>query len=348
MLLSRGYIYIGIIGLFLGCTKETPLSPSYQIEIPYGFSPVASPVDNPLTTNGIALGKQLFFDPVLSADSTISCATCHQPEKAFADSLPIAIGINGKKGKRNSMSLMNSAYLHRGLFWDGRVNTLEEQALIPVITSEEMGSDWTIIESRLRKHSNYPDLFYSVFKISDTSQITRFLVAKVLAQFQRTLVKGTAKYDLEELGFVEFTPSERRGRDIFFDEEGDLPKGECAHCHLPPLFTNQTYMNNGLDEVLSLKDFQDRGRGAVTGHIYDNGRFRVPGLRNVALTAPYMHDGRFTTLEEVVTHYNSGGQYSKNKDPKVINLHLSAQHQADLVNFLKTLTDTTFVKNSPN
>ncbi|MCG8331315.1 MAG: cytochrome-c peroxidase [Chitinophagales bacterium] len=347
-MLSKGYIYIGILGLLWGCTKEAPLNPSSQIEIPYGFSPISSPVDNPLTTNGIALGKRLFFDPILSADSTISCSTCHQPEKAFADSAPIAVGIDGKKGRRNSMSLINSAYLHRGLFWDGRVTTLEEQALIPVITPEEMGSDWTIIENRLRRHDNYPDLFYAAFNISDTSQITRFLTAKALAQFQRTLVKGTAKYDLEELGYVEFTPSERRGRDIFFDEEGDLPEGECAHCHLPPLFTDQTYMNNGLDEVLLLTDFQDQGRGTVTGQVYDNGRFRVPGLRNVALTAPYMHDGRFATLEEVVAHYNNGGHYSKNKDPKIINLHLSAQHQADLVNFLKTLTDTTFVYNSHN
>ena len=171
------------------------------------------------------------------------------------------------------------------------------------------------------------------------------MAASALAQFERTLISANSKYDRAMRGEDTFTALEERGRHIFFDTSEELPEGECGHCHTPPLFTDQTYMNNGLTAAPALHDFPDKGRGDATGKYFDNGRFRVPSLRNVALTAPYMHDGRFATLAEVVDHYNQGGLPSENVDPKIRKLHLSHTDKQALQAFLETLTDSTFVNN---
>ncbi|MCO6475648.1 MAG: hypothetical protein J5I94_03455 [Phaeodactylibacter sp.] len=298
-----------------------------------------------MTVAGVELGRRLFYDPILSADSSRSCASCHLPERAFTDGKSIATGVNERPGRRNAQSLANAAYQYRGLFWDGRSATLEEQALLPVEDPNEMGHDWAEVERSLRRHPSYPAWFAAAFETTDTSQITRRLAAKALAQFERTLISAGSKYDRVKRGEATFTEMEERGQHIFFDTSEELPEGECGHCHTPPLFTDQTYMNNGITEAPALADFRDKGRGEATGQYFDNGRFRVPSLRNVALTAPYMHDGRFATLEEVIEHYNQGGHYSENVDPKIRKLHLSDTDKLALKAFLETLTDSTFVNN---
>jgi cytochrome c peroxidase len=338
------YIFVFIIIAFCyACQPSELVQEGYTPEIPQHFFPLPVPDDNPLTIQGIALGKRLFFDPILSADSTMSCASCHLPEQAFADNLAQAVGINGHIGERNVPSLLNVAYIYTGLFWDGRVETLEEQALIPVEDKNEMGHRWSEVEKRLRSDDEYVALFMEAFPINQSDSIDKYWVAKALAQYQRTLISGEAKFDRVMRGEASFTTSEQRGHDIFFDASADLPNGECAHCHNPPLFTDQTYMNNGAQQDQGDLEFKDSGRGKITNQKYDNGRFRVPSLRNVALTAPYMHDGGLTTLEEVIDHYNNGGHSAINVDPKIRNLHLSDQEKSDLVNFLKTLTELEFV-----
>jgi cytochrome c peroxidase len=318
---------------------------SYQLDEPAHFQRLVLPEGIALTEAGIALGRRLFFDPILSADSSLSCATCHLPQQAFADAQPIARGIQQRIGQRNSPSLANVAYYYKGLFWDGRAATLEEQALLPVEDPNELGHDWGQVEKALRRHPHYPAHFAEAFGIQDTAQINRELAARALAQFQRTLISADAKYDRVMQGKASFTPAELRGKHIFFDSSEELPHGECGHCHTPPLFTDLTFMNNGLDEAASLADFKDKGRGAAIDQYYDNGRFRVPSLRNVALTAPYMHDGRFHDLEAVIEHYNRGGHLSENVDPKIRRLELSARDKQDLLAFLHTLTDTAFTQN---
>jgi cytochrome c peroxidase len=297
------------------------------------------PDDVPITDLGIELGRRLFFDPILSLDSTISCASCHDPALAFTDGRAQAIGINGRIGRRGSLSLANVGYYHTGFFWDGRATTLEEQILHPIRDSLEMASNPRLVAQRLKNHPIYGPALSRL----ENGGIGAWVVA--LAQFQRSLISADAKYDRVRLGKEEFTTAEQRGFDIFFDVGNGLPTGECAHCHIEPHFTNRAFENNGLDQALTLDDFSDRGRGGVTGQPYHNGMFRVPTLRNIELTAPYMHDGRFATLEEVVEHYNQGGNYAANVNPNVHELGLSVADQQDLVAFLKTLTDTSFVIN---
>jgi len=243
------------------------------------------------------------------------------------------------------MSLANVGYYYKGLFWDGRSKSLEDQALVPVREPHEMNSDWSLVELKLRTHPKYPDLFQKAFSIRDHKEITRFLVAKAIAQFERTLISANAKYDQVLEGKASYTESEERGRKIFFDASDELPKSECGHCHIDPLFTNLDFFNNGIQQVNSLEGFPDKGRGKVTKIIYDNGKFRVPTLRNIELTAPYMHDGRFNTLEEVLDHYISGGHLADNLNPNVRQLNFSERDKTDLIAFLKTLTDTNFVHN---
>lgn len=351
----KGSIAITLLFSFfitlLNCTRNT--SNSFN-KISYQPTPVTLqeservpkmiiPADNPLTAEGIELGRQLFFDPILSIDSTFSCASCHLPERAFSDGKRVAIGIRMRRGRRNSPSLVNVGYYYKGLFWDGRVLTLEEQSLHPVVDSVEMGHTWERLEQILQKHPDYPVLFRKAFGIEHKKQITRDLVGKALAQFQRTLISKNSKFDQVQRGEAQFTDAERRGFTIFFDTSSVMAMAECSHCHMDPLFTTLAYENNGVQIAKGL-DYPDPGRGAVTGNPFDNGKFKVPTLRNIALTAPYMHDGRFRTLEEVIEHYDSGGHPGENVSPTVRPLKLTAQDKADLITFLYTLTDTMSLK----
>jgi cytochrome c peroxidase len=340
---------VALLGLLAAC--QPPAATPMDIPEPEAFAKIIYPPDNPTTEEGLALGRALFFDPLLSADSTISCSTCHLPELAFTDGQAISVGINGRLGRRNAPGLTNVGYLHETLFWDGRANDLESQALHPVAAPVEMGGSWQLLISKLRRHPDYWPQLKLAFGLKDLSELNPDHVGKALAQYQRSLISADSKYDQVQRGEATFTKEEALGNAIFFDladepnagEYAKIPTGECAHCHIPPHFTNQLFFNNGLDEANSLDDFKDLGRGPISGSKYDNGKFRTPSLRNIALTGPYMHDGRFNSLEEVVDHYNSGGQYAENKDPNIIPLGLSPDQHRALVAFLQTLTDTSFV-----
>ncbi len=362
------FLFFSIIFSY-SCQKETvtPLPPptgldltdipynpeSYIIPKPDHFPEIPIPDDNPQTEQGVELGRMLFFDPILSADSTMACAGCHFPSSSFTDDLAVSTGIDGIAGKRSAMSLLDIAYNVNGFFWDGRVMTLEEQALLPVEDPIELHNTWVNVIEKLQTHPEYPILFRKAFGISNSNEITKELAAKAIAQFERILISsGKSKYDLFINDFqYEPTDSEFRGRDMFFDEgvPDGFPDAECSHCHNAPLFTVNEYFNNGLDSVgpklEDLNNFIDKGRGLVTRKLTDNGKFRVPTLRNITLTAPYMHDGRFFTLEEVLDHYNAGGQLSLNKDPLIRPLGLTASQKEDIINFLKMLEDPYFIDN---
>jgi cytochrome c peroxidase len=319
---------------------QIPYQPHYlAAPQPPGFPPMRIPADNPLTEAGVALGRKLFFDSILSRDSSIACSTCHQPHLAFADGNPFSKGILGRKGKRSTLSLLNVGFYAKGLFWDGRATTLEEQSLHPVRDSTEMDHSWVEVAQKLQAHPLYPSLFRQAFGITRRTAIDSVLVGKALAQYERTLISADTRFDQVMRGEAQFSAQEKRGWTIFFDASALIPTSECNHCHVDPLFSTLAFENNGLDPALSLDNYVDKGRGAVTGNRNNNGQFRVPTLRNLKYTAPYMHDGRFKTLEEVLSHYTSGGHPGINVSPNVRQLNLSQQDRAALIAFLNTLND---------
>jgi cytochrome c peroxidase len=346
----RLYLYsvFAILAIIMvGClskTKTTYQPTPYPLEEPKAFVKMGIPGDNPLTVEGVELGRYLFYDPILSADETVSCESCHQQARAFTDGKMVSNGVAGRTGRRSALPIFNVGYYYKGLFWDGRVEGLEAQAHFPIHDSVEMATDWATVLQRLRQHPEYPERFWKAYGVAP-EEIDSSHIMKALAQFQRVLISNDSKYDRVERGEASFTESEQRGWHIFFDASETLPFSECGHCHLDPLFTTQEFFNNGIEQVDGLAGFPDMGRGAITGIKYDNGKFRVPTLRNIELTAPYMHDGRFQTLEEVIDHYVSGGHFADNVNPNVRELHFTARDKQDLIAFLKTLTDTTFINN---
>ncbi len=318
----------------------------YVPEIPASFPPLEVPEDNPLTEEGVQLGRRLFYDPILSADQTVSCASCHPIFSSFADPTRFSFGVNGTQGNRQGMALINAGFYQNGLFWDGRVMTLEEQALLPVEDPLELHEDWDNVVEKIKNHPDYPERFRKAFGIENVNDITKELAVKAIAQFERIIISGgNSKYDQVLRNEAFFTEEELNGFDMFFDISADIPDAECGHCHNGPLLSTNEYFNNGLDNITDLENFPDKGRGLVTQRLFDNGKFRAPTLRNIQMTPPYMHDGRFSTLEEVIEHYNSGGHYAPNLDPLIRPLGLTEQEKSDLVAFLKTLTDTNFLNN---
>ena len=340
--ISTLLLFIGTIlsigHLFTACNAPSVSPTPYILSKPNGFVAMVVPKDNPTTYEGIALGRRLFFDPVLSGNQSISCAHCHQPALAFTDASATSSGSVGINGSRSAPSLLNIGFHYKGVFWDGRSPNLEDQALHPIRDSVEMKGDWVKIIQLLENGDDYPGLFEKAF---GHKKINKNLVAKALAQFQRTLLSFDSKFDRVMREETTFTKNEKRGWTIFFDAGyPNTPMAECSHCHSDPLFTNLEFTNNGIDSSYNLLTFPDAGLGEITGNKYDNGKFRTPTLRNIAVTAPYMHDGRFKTLEEVIDHYNTGGHYSPNKNPNVKPLDLTAKDKADLILFLNTLTDS--------
>ena len=300
------------------------------------------PEDNPLTEEGIALGKRLFYDTRLSLDNSISCASCHKPPEGFSDSRALSIGVDGTPGTRNSMPLVNLAFNFSGNFnWDGSAATLEAQHEGPILSPVEMHNNWPNLTATLDADTSYPLQFEQAFNVTT---ITKTEVTKALAQFVRTMVSGNSKFDKHLLGEATLTQQEQNGLDVFLDET----RGDCFHCHgspTNPLWTDNAFHNNGLDT-----SFEDRGRGAFTGDPNQFGQFRSPSLRNLVYTAPYMHDGRFETLEEVVNHYSEGLVFSDTIDPlmKAVGeggVQLSEEDKADLVAFLRSLSDPSFINN---
>jgi cytochrome c peroxidase len=327
---------------------DIPYNPTpFELKIPANFPKMDIPADNPLTTEGVELGRFLFYDKLLSANGTMSCASCHLAVSNFADGKATSKGIDNLEGRRSSMSLENVGFVTKGLFWDGRTKTLEVQALLPVEDPIELHNKWTQVIDKLKTHADYPTRFRKAFGITDPTQITKELAAKAMAQFERTLISGNAKVDKIYRREDEFTNDEYSGFLLFFNAAG-APDAQCGHCHVSPFYSSNDFFNNGLDSVSSLLNFKDLGRGVITKRELDNGKFRVPTLRNIELTAPYMHDGRFKTLEEVVEHYASGGHYSDNIDPfipQIAAVRLTDKQKKQIILFLKTLTDTSFGSN---
>jgi len=327
---------------------DTPYSPvEYILDIPEGFPQMIVPEDNPMTVDGVELGRHLFYDAILSIDSTQSCSSCHLIQSSFTDNLSVSLGVDGVAGQRSSMSLLNVGFHNTGLFWDGRVNTLEEQALLPVEDPIELNDTWPNVEIKLRRSLLYPTMFRKAFGIEDKTEINRDLTVKAIAQFERSLISsGNSKYDRVVAGTDVFTDQELDGFEIFFDiNEDQSLHAECGHCHNAPLFTTNEFFNNGIDRVASLDDFDDEGRGKVTGLAFDNGSFKVPTLRNIENTAPFMHDGRFQTLDEVIDHYVSGGNPVDNLGAVLRPLSLNEQNRKALKAFIFTLQDDDFLKN---
>lgn len=370
--LSLVAMVLAIILLVGACSKEMPppdtdgdlsdipYNPqTYVIAKPAHFPAIPIPADNPMTLAAVQLGRRLFYDPILSADSSMSCSSCHLPEHSFTDNLQFSVGIDGIAGKRNSMSLLNIAYVTDGLFWDGRAPTLEAQALVPVEDVIELHNTWPNVMGKLKNHPTYPTLFRQAFGINDRSEMTKELAAKAIAQFERILISsGTSKFDAFMAGNIDiFDEEELDGKLMFFDEGQDynLPDAQCFHCHGGVTLTGGKFFNNGLDSVGSLDEFVDLGLFKTTGNPNDKGKFRATTMRNIALTAPYMHDGRFQTLEQVINQYNDNGFGVVNEGAFLNNIGfpngdgtytgLTAYQKNALVKFLHTLTDTAFVQN---
>lgn len=328
--------FILLTTAFAACRKDASSGPTpYTLQVPAGLPPLSIPADNPLTEEGIALGRKLFFDPLLSGDNSLSCAGCHRQQQAFSDSARYSTGITGNVGRRNAMPLFNLGW-QRKFFWDGRALSLEAQALKPIADPVEMHQSLAGMVAKLQAHPEYPALFERAF---GTDRIDSVLVARAIAQFERTMISGNARFDRWKSGEITLADAEMRGMALFNDPQ----KGDCTHCHvLGSTFSDFEFRNTGLDSIT-----MDAGLAEVTGLSTDAGKFKTPSLRNVEYTAPYMHDGRFATLEEVIDHYNTGFFQHPNLDVNLAHAQkgrLSAQDIDDLIGFLKTLSDPGFLK----
>lgn len=344
--MHRVSVILLLLSLFvLSSGSKIALTP-YKFPEPKFFPMMPVAANNPVTVEGANLGRHLFYDPILSSDSTMSCASCHNQKSAFSDSPnSFSKGRNGTLIKRNTMPLFNLAW-YPSFFWDGRASSIEEQVFHPVREYNEMNLDWKIAAGRLEQIKFYKKQFKEIF---GSSKIDSVQISNAIAQFIRTLISYQSKYDQVIEGKALFTKDEYEG----FNLVNDQTKGDCIHCHSTDgdaLGTNLVFSNNGLDEVANANDYKDKGRGTVTGKTTDNGKFMVPSLRNLAFTAPYMHDGRFKTLDEVIAFYSEGVKQCANIDSKMEYVHqggvnLTADDKKKILAFLLTLSDSSFISN---
>jgi len=350
------YIYIlpVLILMIFSCGDDEPIEVVMLDETPYvleyGNLPDPElPADNMLTKQGVQLGRMLFYEKMLSLDGSQSCASCHNQADAFSDTLKFSIGVEMLPGKRQAMAVFNMAWNSNEFFWDGRAHLLRDQSLNPIEDPFEMNETLDNVIAKLSASQLYKDQFTRAF---GSDEVTSEKMSLAMEQFMLSIMSYDSKYDKFLAGEVQLSESEERGRLLFETEYNpffpELSGADCAHCHGGSNFENDQYMNNGLDMDAS---FADIGREDVTGNLADKAKFKVPTLRNINLTPPYMHDGRFKSLEEVIDHYNSDIKQSSTLDPALIQvvdnggLNLTEQDKADLVNFLKTMTDQTFVNN---
>lgn len=353
MVNSYHIVFLIITALLVGAcndddTPGVPTTENYDITIPsYLGNLPDSPEDNPLTKNGVALGRMLFYEKMLSRDTSVSCGSCHKQEFGFSDGLAFSNGIDDQVVDRNSMAISNTLW-QQFFFWDGRAATLEEQVLMPIENPKEMDLDPLVAVSRLQATSNYPCLFASAF---GSDSITTDNLAKAIAQFERTLVSTNSRYDRFKMGTETFTESEQLGEQLFYihPEAGKVRGANCGDCHASFLQMDALFHNNGLDA-----NPDDKGLGKVTFDPNDFGKFKTPSLRNIELTGPYMHDGRFETLEEVLDHYNEHVKSGTTTDPLLFasneenaapELRLTEDEKSAILDFLHTLTDNDFVTN---
>ena len=320
---------------------NSPVSLSY----PNSFPTPDLPIDYELTEEGVNLGRHLFYDPILSSNGTISCATCHKQEFAFGDNTQYSPGFNNILGDRNVPTIINLAF-QSTFDWDGKSISMEHQAIRPIFNEIELhNNNWDEVILRLENSGLYLELFCEAY---GTSIIDSSKILNALTQFETILVSSESKFDKWMKGEYQPTPEEIDGFNIYATERGD-----CFHCHPVGLFTDNMFHNNGLDT-----DFTDLGRYNVTGNILDQGVFKSPSLRNIEYSAPYMHDGRFNTLDQVIEHYNSGGFDSPTVDPLMkyiytnpydipglTGLLLTEQEKINLKAFLLTLSDESFISN---
>jgi cytochrome c peroxidase len=323
----------------VGCKShgDFPIGVPVPIAVPLGLPPEPYPRDNPPTQETIALGRKLFYDHRLSRDNSISCASCHDPEKAFADTRPLSLGVAGATGVRNAPTVLNAAYLP-AQFWDGRALSLEDQAAFPMADQREMSQNHTLSVFRLNADPAYRVLTRLAF---GSPMLNMVRVEKAIASFERTLLSGDSPFDRYEYDGdkTALTPSQVRGLAIFVDPT----RGNCAVCHTigsnSALFTDGKFHNIGVG-VRDDGTITDLGRLLQTAAQSETGAFRTPTLRNVALTAPYMHDGSEKTLKEVVDFYAGKGNSNPHLDSEMQKINLSGQDRIDLVEFLKSLTGT--------
>jgi cytochrome c peroxidase len=308
--------------LILGFASDATAPP----KVPLGLPAFDWPKDNKYSAAKVELGRYLYYDQRMSADGTVSCASCHAPEHGFTDGAPVSTGVKGQKGGRSAPTVINRAY-SLAQFWDGRAGSLEDQAKGPMANPIEMGNTHEAIVDKLKGIAGYRALFAKAF---GSDEITIDATAKAIACFERTVLSGNAPYDRYKRGEKKaMTPQQVRGMSIFID------KAKCDQCHEGANFTLNAYANLG---VGTDKPDPDVGRYAVTKDPRDWGAFKTPTLREIEHTAPYMHDGSLKTLEEVVEFYDKGGIKNKNLDEKIKPLHLTYQDKKDLVAFLKALS----------
>lgn len=327
-------ILLGTCSLFLFSCEE----PSSKMELSYPDyfpDPVYSFDENELTTEGFELGRALFYDPILSIDSTISCASCHDQSHAFADhNSALSFGVENRMGLRNSPTIVNSIW-QSSFMWDGGVNHIEVMPIAPITNHLEMDETLSNILLKINRHDKYLTRFKAVFGV-DKVEDKQFLYA--LTQYMGMLISSNSLYDDYRKGDYQFNDAEARGYNLFIEH--------CGTCHTEPLFTNFEFVNNGLEV-----NGEDQGRYLITLLEEDKYRFKVPTLRNIALTHPYMHDGRFQSLEQVLNHYSDGVQPHVNLAGQLYNdgtygIDLSEDDKVDIISFLKTLSDWEFTSDS--
>lgn len=302
------------------------------MEVPEGFAEVSFPEDNAFSRARWELGKKLFYDPVMSVDSSISCASCHRPELAFSDAVAFSPGVENRPGTRNATPLANIAY-HPYFTREGGVPSLEMQVLVPIQEHNEFAFNIVLLGERLSRDSAYVQMAQAAYERAPDP----FVIVRALATFERSLLSGDSPYDRYVNGRdPEAMPDAAlRGMELFFSE-----RTNCSACHGGFNFTAYAFENNGLYE-----EYEDAGRFRLTGGESDRGRFKVPSLRNVEWTAPYMHNGSLNSLEEVIEHYNAGGKNHPQKSKLVRPLQLTEGEKEDLIRFLQSLSDPTFIQN---
>ena len=361
------FILLFLGTFFVQCRKDNTSQPvsvavpfsatPYSIKYPFFWSkvPILNPANNSLTVEGIALGRKLFYDPILSQNNTQSCSSCHKQNFAFSDTSAFSLGDAGQIGKRNAPPIFNLGWftnygvLTHQFFWDGGAADLESQVYGPITNPIEMNETLLNVINKLKNNSAYPPLFKKAF---GTDTITSQLLAFAISQFERTIISGNTKFDQGRLiNFSNFSTEEMNGFITFTSERGD-----CWHCHTlaPPSSQVETdfgldfsFHNNGLQKI-----FADSGLARITKNVGDMGKFKTPTIRNLVFTAPYMHDGRFSTLEQVVDFYDAQAYQGSNvdgfitKNPHPTGLNLSSQEKRELILFLKTLTDSSLIVNT--
>lgn len=331
--LSKLLIVITIGSLLVSCNKaEIKKAEPWGFKKPSYFpDPVYTFANNTQNYDRFFLGKTLFYDPILSSDSTISCATCHEQVHAFGPhNTPLSAGVGGVLGTRNSPAIFNLAW-STAFMWDGGINHIEVMPIGPITNQLEMNETMANVVAKLQNSERYRKLFKAAY---GTEDVNDQLLLRAMAQYLVMIVSDNAKYDRVKRGESSFSSTEQAGYNLFVQK--------CSQCHTEPLFTDYSYRNNGLDET-----FADEGRAHITQLPEDLGKFKVPSLRNLEFSYPYMHDGRFFTLNQVLDHYSSGIHQSATLDPILTDgIPLTGTEKQQLIAFLKTLTDYELLNNT--